>query len=91
MNDRIGELLVQKDLLSAEQLQQAKEQSKATGSRLGLQLTKMKLIDEATLAGAVSERYGVPAIELDDFEISAEVIALIPEDVAMKHTILRRP
>src|SRR5262249_34403829 len=65
-----------------------KNEAKATGSRLGLQLTKLGFIDESTLAGAVSERYGVPAIDLDDFQIDPEVIALIPEDVATKHTIV---
>jgi type IV pilus assembly protein PilB len=88
LNDRIGELLVQKDLLSAEQLQRAKDEAKSNGSRVGLQLTKLGFIDEATLASAVSERYGVPAIDLDDFRIDPEVIALIPEDVALKHTIV---
>jgi type IV pilus assembly protein PilB len=88
LNDRIGELLVQKDLLSAEQLQRAKNEAKASGSRLGLQLTKLGFVDESTLASAVSERYGVPAIDLDDFQIDPEVIALIPEDVATKHTIV---
>jgi type IV pilus assembly protein PilB len=88
LNDRIGELLVQKDLLSAEQLQRAKDEARASGSRVGLQLTKLGFIEESALANAVSERYGVPSIDLDDFQIDAEVIALIPEDVAHKHTIV---
>jgi type IV pilus assembly protein PilB len=88
VNDRIGELLVQKDLLSAEQLQRAKDEAKACGGRVGLQLTKLGFIEESTLAQAVSERYGVPSIDLDDFQIDGEVVALIPEDVAMKHTIV---
>ena len=88
MNERIGELLVQNNLLSADQLKQAKEQSRSSGTRLGLQITKLGFIDEAELAEVLSNQYGVPAISLDEFEIDSEVIKLIPEDVASKHTIV---
>ncbi|MCP4003676.1 MAG: type IV-A pilus assembly ATPase PilB [bacterium] len=88
VNERIGELLVQKNLLSQEELRRAKEESRATGTRLGYQITKLGYVQENDLAEVVSGQYGVPAIELEDFEIDPEVVALIPEDVATKHTIL---
>ncbi len=88
MNDRIGELLVQKSLLSEEQLQKAKGEAEASGTRVGYQMTKLGFIEEAELAEAVSNQYGVPMITLDDFEVDPDVIALVPEDVAQKHTIL---
>jgi type IV pilus assembly protein PilB len=88
LSDRIGELLVQKALLSAEDLERAKAEAKSSGKRVGLALTQMGLIDETQLAEAVSAKYGVPSINLDEFEIDAEVVSLIPEDVANKHTIM---
>ncbi|MEX2209115.1 MAG: type IV-A pilus assembly ATPase PilB [Myxococcota bacterium] len=88
MNDRIGELLVQKNLLSQEQLRRAKEEAKASGTRVGYQISKLGFVNESTIADTVSGQYGVPTIELSDFEVDAEVIALIPEEVANKHTIL---
>ncbi|MFQ5513068.1 MAG: type IV-A pilus assembly ATPase PilB [Myxococcota bacterium] len=88
MNDRIGELLVQKNLLSQEQLEKAREEARSGGSRLGLQITKLGFIQEQQLAEVMSNQYGVPSISLDDFEIAPEVIQLIPEDVALKHTIV---
>ena len=88
MNDRIGELLVQKNFLSQDQLERAKQETKVSGNRLGLELTKLGYIKEDDLAEVISNQYGVPSISLDDFAIDPEVIKLIPEDVAMKHTIL---
>ena len=88
LNDRIGELLVQKNLLSAEQLERAQEESKVKGSRLGLQLTKLGFLDEDQLADFVSQQFGVPCINLEEFEIEDSVIRLVPEDVALKHVIL---
>ncbi len=88
MNDRIGELLVQKNLLSAEQLERARNESKLAGTRIGAQLTKLGFIEEEKLADFVSQQYNVPSINLDEFEIDEAVIKLVPEDVAMKHLIL---
>jgi type IV pilus assembly protein PilB len=88
LNDRIGELLVQKSLLSSEQLHKAHDEAKSTGTRIGLQLTKLGLIEENDLAEFVSSQYGVPSIDLNEFEIDESVIKLIPEDVAIKHCII---
>jgi type IV pilus assembly protein PilB len=88
LNDRIGELLVQKNLLSAEQLERARDEAKVSGTRVGLQLTKLGFVQENQLADFVSQQYNVPSINLSEFEIDDSVIRLIPEDVAVKHCVL---
>ncbi|HZO10222.1 MAG TPA: type IV-A pilus assembly ATPase PilB [Myxococcota bacterium] len=88
MNERIGELLVKENLLSADQLRRAREESRASGNRLGAQITKLGYLDESELTDFVAKQYGVPSIDLDQFEIEAAVIALIPEEVALKHTVI---
>jgi len=88
VNERIGELLVRENLLSAEQLRRAREESRASGNRLGAQITKLGYLDESELTDFVAKQYGVPSIDLDQFEIEAAVIALIPEEVALKHTVI---
>jgi type IV pilus assembly protein PilB len=88
VNERIGELLVKENLLSAEQLRRAREESRATGGRLGAQITKLGYLDENELTDFVAKQYGVPSINLDQFEIETAVIQLIPEDVAIKHTVI---
>ncbi len=88
MNERIGELLVKENLLSADQLRRAREESRTAGSRLGAQITKLGYLDETELTDFVAKQYGVPSINLDEFEIEPAVIQLIPEDVAVKHTVI---
>ena len=88
VNERIGELLVRENLLSKDQLRKAREEASAKGSRLGAEITELGYLDESELTDFVAKQYGVPSIELDDFEIDAEVIALIPEEVAIKHTVV---
>ncbi len=88
MNERIGELLVKENLLSKEQLRRARDESRVAGGRLGAQITKLGYLDESELTDFVAKQYGVPSINLDDFEIETAVIQLIPEDVALKHTVI---
>jgi type IV pilus assembly protein PilB len=88
VNDQIGELLVKENLLTAEQLRQARDDARSKGSRLGAQITQLGYLDENDLTDFVAKQYGVPSIDLEEFEIDAAVIRLIPEDVASKHTVI---
>ncbi len=88
MNERIGELLVKENLLSADQLQKAKSRAAAKGKRLGAEITELGFLEEAELTDFVAKQYGVPSIDLDDFDVDAEVTQLIPEDVAVKHNVV---
>jgi type IV pilus assembly protein PilB len=88
LNERLGELLVKENLLSAEQLRKAREEAVNQGGRLGSQITKLGFLEEQELTDFVAKQYGVPSINLDDFEIDPEVMALVPEDVAVKHNVI---
>jgi type IV pilus assembly protein PilB len=88
LNERIGELLVKENLLSAEQLRKAREEARTGGGRLGAQITKLGFLEESELSDFVAKQYGIPGIDLDEFEVDPAVIQLIPEEVAHKHTVL---
>jgi len=88
VNERIGELLVKQSLLTPEQLRKARDEVRTQGGRLGAQITKLGFLDEAELTDFVANQYGVPSINLDEFEIDPAVIQLIPEEVANKHTVI---
>jgi type IV pilus assembly protein PilB len=88
VNERIGELLVKQNLLTTEQLRKAREQAKSQGQRLGAQITKLGFLQENQLSEFVARQYGVPDINLDEFDIDPAVIQLIPEEVAQKHSVL---
>lgn len=88
MAGRLGELLVRENLISLQQLQAAQEEQRKTGGKLGYNLTKLGFIQEQDLTNFLSKQYGVPAINLADFEIEADVIKLIPKDVSEKHQVI---
>ncbi|MEE2787346.1 MAG: type IV-A pilus assembly ATPase PilB [Myxococcota bacterium] len=88
MSERLGELLVRENLISLTQLKQAQTQQRQSGDRLTYTLTKLGMVGERDLTRFMSQHYGVPAINLDEFEIDDDVIKLIPKELAHRHQIL---
>jgi type IV pilus assembly protein PilB len=85
---RLGELLVREQVISAADLQKAQESSKRTREPLRESLIKLGVVKEDDLTQFLARQYGVTAVNLADFEIEAEVLALIPKDVARKHKVI---
>jgi type IV pilus assembly protein PilB len=85
---RLGELLVRENMISLQQLQKAQDESKRAGGRIGNTLIKLGYIAETDLTSFLSKQYGVPSINLSQFEIDLEVIRLIPKEVAKKHMVI---
>jgi type IV pilus assembly protein PilB len=85
---RLGELLVREKLITPLQLQEAMQEQRSGGGRLGYQLTKMGFIEENELTAFLSKQYGVPSIDLSDFDIEPEIIKLIPKEVVLKHQVI---
>src|SRR5579864_9341498 len=85
---RIGELLLKEKRITAEQLQQALTTQKANGGKLGFNLVKMGFVKDEEITALLSKQYGVPSINLSQFEIDPVVIKLIPAETAQKYQII---
>jgi type IV pilus assembly protein PilB len=85
---RLGELLVRENLISLQQLQKAQEDQKKSGTRLGYSLTKLGIIEEQQLTTFLSKQYAVPSINLTEWEIGSDIIALVPAELAKRHQLI---
>ena len=85
---RLGELLVKSGKITSDQLEEALSAQQAEGGRVGTHLVKMGFIDDDDLVEFLSQRYGVPAINLGEIEVDESIISIIPAEVARKYTIL---
>src|SRR5712671_4096102 len=90
MSQRLGDLLVKEKILSPEQLEQALKAQKEAGGkdRLGSVLVKLGLLSDEDVTNFLSRQYGVPAINLQFFEIDPAVVKLIPYETAKRYQIL---
>jgi type II secretion system protein E len=88
MSVRIGELLLKEKRITPDQLQQALNQQKANGGKLGFNLVRLGFIKDEEITALLSKQYGVPSINLPQFEIDPAVIKLIPPETALKYQII---
>ncbi len=85
---RIGDLLLKEKRISPAQLQEALNYQKTNGGKLGLNLVKLGFVTDEEITSLLSKQYGVPSINLTQFEIDASVIKLIPAETAQKYQIV---
>src|SRR5262245_1905836 len=85
---RIGELLLKEKRITPEQLQEALNNQKAGGGKLGYNLVKMGFVKDEDITALLSKQYGVPSISLSQFEIDPAIIKLISADTARKYQVV---
>jgi len=61
---KLGELLVQKQLVTHAQVSEALVQQSASGKRLGTLLVELGVLDERNLAATVADQLGLPLADL---------------------------
>ncbi len=85
---RIGELLLKEKRITPAQLQEALNYQKTNGGKLGFTLVHLGFIKDEEITALLSKQYGVPSINLTQFEVDAAVIKLIPSETANKYQIV---
>ncbi len=85
---RLGEALVLSNAITEEQLQQALEEQKTSGKKLGELLIDKGLITEDLIAQILGAQLGYPIIDLSNITISPDVQNLVPSSVLKKSQVL---
>jgi type IV pilus assembly protein PilB len=85
---RIGELLLKEKRITPAQLQEALNYQKAHGGKLGFNLVQLGFVKDEEITALLSKQYGVPSINLAQFEIDPTVIKLVPAETAQKYQIV---
>jgi type II secretory ATPase GspE/PulE/Tfp pilus assembly ATPase PilB-like protein len=78
MAKQIGDILVEKKLVTAAELQQALAEQEKTGEFLGSTLIKMGCISEEQLLQSLSEQLNIPFLNLKNLTIDPAVIERVP-------------
>src|SRR5262249_17734397 len=85
---RLGDLLVAEGLITQAQLRQALADQKGKGDKLGTVLVSLGFVTEEVLIGFLSRQYGIPSINLDNIDIDADTLGLVPAHIAKKYEVL---
>ena len=88
-NGPIGQYLVEKNLLSEADLNAVLERQKTEkDKKFGDIVIEMKLVSDIDFAKTLAERMNVEFIDLDNAQLNADVVKLIPEATARKYTVI---
>lgn len=85
---RVGDLLLQKGLITKEQLEQALEEQKKTHEKIGQILIQHGIISPATLSEILSSQSNIPSINIEEFSIDPNVVSLLPEQFIRDNFII---
>ena len=85
---RLGDLLVEKGLITEEQLQHALSEQKKLGRKLGGTLVELGMIDEDSLLNLLASQLNIPLIDINNYNYSNDVAKLLPESIARRYRAL---
>jgi MSHA biogenesis protein MshE len=88
MKIRLGDLLVQNNLINDEQLKTALSEQRQSGRKLGATLITLNMVSEGQLLELLSTHLNVPLINIDDYRVDPEAVKLLPEIQARRYRAL---
>lgn len=85
---RIGDVLVETGIITEEQLQTALQRQKGSGRKIGETLVDEGFVTEEQIAHALSEQLHMDMIDLQNVNISQDILALVSPSVLKKNKVL---
>ena len=85
--DLVGHQLVEAQVISSEDLNKALDRQRCEGGRLGSILIRMGVLSESTLLEFLSQRYGVPTVELSTCALDDTLRGLMSVELMQQHLV----
>jgi type IV pilus assembly protein PilB len=84
----LGQLLIDRNLITANQLNEALEHQKANGGVLGGILVELGMLKPEDLRMVLGAQFGMPVVNLDEMEISPAVMEKVAPSIADSYKII---
>jgi MSHA biogenesis protein MshE len=82
---RLGDLLVEKDLITEDQLKLALQEQKKLGRKLGGTLVELGMIDEQSILNLLSAQLAIPLVDLKNYTYDEKVVRTLSESIARRY------
>ncbi|NKB33368.1 MAG: MSHA biogenesis protein MshE [Pseudomonadales bacterium] len=82
---RIGDLLVQNEVISEQELMSALEKQKESGQKLGRVLIELGLLEEEQFLSFLSQQLQIPFVDLKRYNFDVSLIHRLPESYARRY------
>lgn len=81
-------ILLEREVLSMEQLEDAQRASENAGTRLEKYLVEKELVSGTDMALALSQYLNMPPVELSHFTPNADLAGLVPKETMVRHMVI---
>lgn len=88
INKQLGELLVERGIIDEKQLAKALAFQREKGGLIGEILVDLGFAKEEDIAQSLTAQYGFPFLPLNSYEISADIINVVPGRVARQYLLI---
>jgi type IV pilus assembly protein PilB len=85
---KLGELLVEAQIITRQQLEEVLLLQKADGRRLGTLLVESGLVTETQVTQLLSQQLSVPWVSLYHIDFSRQLLNLVPRELAEKYCLV---
>lgn len=82
---RLGDLLVEKKLISDEQLQAALQEQRLSGRKIGRVVVDLGFINEDKMLLELSSHFSIPYVDIGHFQFDSEVTRRLSESLARRY------
>lgn len=86
--EKLGELLVDRGVLSHDELDHALDFQENVGGKLGDVLVQLGLVTDEEVIEAVAEQQNLEIVDLTELVLPQELIDEIPQDIIEKHEVI---
>ena len=87
-NKTLGELLLDRGLITQAQMDQGLELQRVRGGLIGEILVELEFVKEDDIAQALTAQYGFPYLPLSNYDVDSEITSIIPGRVARQYLLV---
>ena len=88
LNKQLGELLIERGIISEQQLDKALILQKDKGGLIGEILVELGFAKEEDIAQSLTAQYGFPYLPLSNYDINPEIVNIVPGRVARQYLLV---
>lgn len=85
---RLGEVLIEKGIITDDQLKIALQEQKTSSKRIGAVLIELGFVTDSIIRDALSENTGFESVDLSSAVVDSVSLKMVPQDLARRFKIL---
>jgi len=85
---QLGEILLDEGLVTEAQLLAAMDEQGSRNTSLGRTLVELGYLSEGQLVQALAEQVGMQYVDLDDYPVDRQAVAMVPSALCRRYTVL---